>query len=122
MPAPLNRVLLYVKDIDAVAQFYTRHFGYVRQDDPDDRITELVPQTGGVRIMLHPAAKSGRTGQTQVKLVFDVADVTGFCDQTARDGLVWGPVHRADGYEFANAKDPAHNSISVSSRAFRKTD
>ncbi|MGO8388914.1 VOC family protein, partial [Rhizobium johnstonii] len=26
----------------------------------------------------------------------------------------------ADGYQFANAKDPCQNSISVSSRAFRK--
>ncbi|MFT3997212.1 MAG: hypothetical protein QM667_07380 [Asticcacaulis sp.] len=71
--------------------------------------------------MLHPAAKSQKSGQSLIKLTFDVADVEAFCRERAEAGLVFGPVHRADGYLFANARDPAQNPISVSSRAFRKT-
>ena len=69
--------------------------------------------------MVHPAAKGTKAGQVAVKLVFDVQDVGGFCADKAGKGLVFGVVHRADGYCFANAKDPCGNNIQVSSRAFR---
>jgi hypothetical protein len=36
-------------------------------------------------------------------------------------GIVFGPVHTADGYAFANAKDHSRISVSVSSRAFRSS-
>jgi hypothetical protein len=49
-----------------------------------------------------------------------VEDVEAFCRRCAEDGLEFGAIHKADGYQFANAKDPCQNSISVSSRAFRK--
>jgi hypothetical protein len=37
----------------------------------------------------------------------------------ANKGLKFGAIHQANGYQFANAKDPDHNSVSISSRAFR---
>ena len=33
-----------------------------------------------------------------------------------------GAIHQANGYQFANAKDPDKNSVSISSRAFRSGD
>jgi hypothetical protein len=87
-----------------------------------DRIIELVAQEGGSNLMIHQAAKGQRSGQSIVKLVFDVEDVEAFCSHCAKDGLEFGAIHKADGYLFANAKDPCQNSISVSSRAFRKTE
>jgi hypothetical protein len=51
--------------------------------------------------------------------VFAVEDVRAFCEASARTGLKFGAIHKADGYEFANVKDPAKNSICVSSRAYR---
>ena len=36
--------------------------------------------------------------------------------QREADGLKFGPVHTPGSFEFANAKDPAGNSISISSR------
>ena len=80
---------------------------------------ELVSPDGGASLMLHPAAKGMRQGQSSVKLVFDVADVAAFCEAARRDGLEFGPIHQADGYAFANARDPSQNPLSVSSRAFR---
>jgi hypothetical protein len=61
-----------------------------------------------------------KQGQALIKLVFDVEDVDGFCRASKDLGLEFGSIHHADGYSFANAKDPAQNSISVSSRAFVK--
>lgn len=69
--------------------------------------------------MIHPAGKAQKMGQSLVKMVFDVEDVAAFCARCAGEGLEFGPLHQADGYVFANAKDPCGNSISVSSRAFR---
>lgn len=117
--APLNRVVLYVRSVEDSAAFYERHFGFVARRDEGDRIVELEHPEGGVSLMLHPAAKGQRSGQSLVKLVFDVEDVAAFCAASASMGLVFGAIHQADGYQFANARDPSDNPISVSSRAFR---
>jgi predicted enzyme related to lactoylglutathione lyase len=121
MAAELGRIILYTKRLDAVAEFYCVHFGFTAHQRDGDRIVELVPQGGGARIMLHPLAAGRKEGQTLVKLVFDVKDVEDFCREAKARGLEFGAIHRADGYCFANAKDPAQNSVSVSSRAFAQT-
>ena len=103
-----------------MADFYFRHFFFVAEPDPDGRMINLIPSTGGARITLHPAGKSQRMGQVLVKLSFDARDVAGFKANAAKAGLNFGKIWQADGYDFANAKDPDGNSVQVSSRAFRK--
>jgi len=117
---PLNRLVIYARNVEETAQFYEKHFSFKATRLPGDRIVELVAQDGGANIMLHAAAKGQRSGQSIIKLVFDVEDVEAFCAQRAKAGLTFGPIHTSDGYLFANAKDPCQNSIQVSSRAFRK--
>lgn len=117
---PLNRLVIYARDIEATARFYEQHFGFKAARLPGDSIVELVAQDGGANIMLHQAAKGQKSGQSSIKLVFDVEDVEAFCRRCADNGLQFGALHKADGYLFANAKDPCQNPISVSSRAFRK--
>jgi predicted enzyme related to lactoylglutathione lyase len=118
---PLNRLVIYAANVEDTARFYEKHFDFKATGLPGDRIVELVAQDGGANIMLHQAAKGQRSGQSIVKLVFDVEDVEAFCMRCAENGLEFGAVHKADGYVFANAKDPCQNPISVSSRAFRKS-
>lgn len=120
MPPNLTRLVIYTHQTDAMVAFYSRNFGYTEQNDPADRIVELCPPGPGAILMLHPAAKGQKAGQALVKLVFDVADVAGFVTQSAARGLDFGALHQADGYVFANAKDPSGNSTSISSRAFRE--
>lgn len=120
MPLPLNRIVIYARDVETTVAFYEKHFGFDVLRLPGDRIVELVARGGGANIMVHAAAKSVKTGQVTVKLTFDVEDVSGFRAASAQNGLVFGPEHVADGYSYANAKDPNGNNISVSSRAFRK--
>ncbi|EIM96901.1 glyoxalase [Paraburkholderia hospita] len=119
MQASLNRILLYVRDVERACAFYQRYFGFTATRDNDDRIVELTSPHGGVILMIHPAAKGVKAGQATVKLVFDVEDVEAFKAHCATDGLVFGATHRTDGYSFANAKDPDGNSVSISSRGFR---
>ena len=102
-----------------MAAFYVRHFSFEAKPDNDGRMINLVPKEGGALITLHPAAKSQRMGQVLVKLVFDVRDVSDFKTDAGQQGPKFGAIWKADGYEFANAKDPDCNSISISSRAFR---
>lgn len=118
MTTPLGRIIIYTKKTDELVEFYCRHFGFNVHQHEGDRIVELSPQASGIKILLHPAAKSQKDGQSLVKLVFDVEDVETFCRDAKKRGLQFGPIHRADGYVYANAKDPSNNSVSVSSRAF----
>jgi len=118
MSIGLGRVLVYTRRIPEMMAFYTEHFGFEAVVAPGDRIVELRPQGAGASILLHPAAKGQREGQAAVKLVFDVENVAEFVRRTTRAGVAFGPIHEADGYRFANAKDPSGNSVSVSSRAF----
>lgn len=122
MVVALNRLILYARDVEATVAFYETHFGFQVLRLPGDRIVELVALRGGANIMVHAAARGVRTGQVTIKLVFDVEDVAGFCERSAGDGLMFSAAHPADGYSYANAKDPCGNTIQVSSRAFRKAD
>ena len=116
---PLGRLILYVRDVEATIRFYEKHFGFKPHRQEGDRIVELLAPEGGANLMIHPAAKAQKMGQALVKLVFDVEHVEAFRARCVEKGLEFGPVHQADGYIFANAKDPSGNSISISSRAFR---
>jgi len=117
--APLARIILYVKDVEHSAAFFALHFGFAVHQSPPDRLTELIPADGGARLLLHKAGKAQKLGQSAVKLVFDTEDVPGFCETAKSRGLLFGSPHQADGYQFANAKDPDGNSLQVSSRAYR---
>ncbi|MGB3315199.1 MAG: VOC family protein, partial [Albidovulum sp.] len=118
MTTPLGRIVIYTKKTAQMAEFYTKHFGFSISRAKGDRILELKPQAAGVSILLHPASVRQKEGQALVKLVFDVEDVVAFCEAARGKGLKFGKIHQADGYVFANAKDPAGNSVQVSSRAF----
>ena len=118
MRPPIHRLIIYTAKMDEMCDFYSRYFGFEVTRTEGDALVELRGAEGGLTLLLHPAAKGQRMGQALVKLVFDVADVPGFCATLVKKGLAMGKVHKGDGYVFANGKDPSGNSISVSSRAF----
>ena len=51
--------------------------------------------------------------------MFAVNDVTKFVNECTAAGLKFGVVHKAGSHEFANARDPAGNSIQISSRGLK---
>ena len=119
MKSPLNTILIYAKNMQATAEFYQKHFGFISTGEVVEGLIELKSQNGGVNILIHQAAKSVKLGQVGVKLMFDVEDIEQFKKEAATLGLKFGSTHQANGYSFANAKDPDKNSITISSRAFR---
>ena len=101
-----------------MAAFYMEHFEYIEEpgSTPGWRV---LTKGEGCTISIHQAAKGQKSGAA-IKIVFAVADVPKFIAERSKGGLKFGTVHQAEGYEFSNAKDPAGNSISVSSRAFKR--
>jgi catechol 2,3-dioxygenase-like lactoylglutathione lyase family enzyme len=112
------RVILYVKNMAKLADFYQRHFGFRPLPSKSDDWLELVSADGGCAIALHQASTAQKRGAA-MKLVFGIADVRSFIKTSAKAGLKFGPLHAAEGFEFSNAKDPAGNSIQISSRGFK---
>ncbi len=119
MNSPLGTVVIYARDMKKTAAFYSEHFGFKTTGETVEGLIELEAANGGAGILIHQAAKSVKLGQVGVKLSFHVPDVSAFAAAAAKSGLKFGAVHEANGYQFANAKDPDKNSVSISSRAFR---
>ena len=122
MNAQLGRLVIYTKRVSEMANFYCKYFGYEAHEQDGDRLIELRPALSGITLLLHPAGKGQKMGQALIKLVFDIQDVDQFCADATVQGLQFGPIHQADGYSFANTKDPSNNSVSVSSRAFASSE
>jgi len=114
-PLPLSRVILYVRDIQKVAAFYQKHFGLVPITSDEPGWLELASPSGGCTLALHQASTAQKRG-SEIKLVFGVDDVHAFKAERAAQGLKFGVVHDVRGIQFANARDPAGNSISISNR------
>lgn len=87
----------------------------------EEGLITLSPTSSGATLLIHQAAKSIKLGHAGLKLMFTVEDVEAYKAKSAALGLEFGSTHQAQGYCFANVKDPDGNSISISSRAFRAT-
>ncbi len=122
MSPALGSILIYARDMKRTADFYTRFFGYESSGEVVEGLITLTPPDGGAWIVIHQAAKSIKLGHVGIKIVFDVEDVDAFKVKSAVLGLEFGSTHAANGYSYANTKDPDKNSVAISSRAFRKQD
>ena len=119
MDVSLGTILIYARNMQKTAQFYSSFFDYCTSGETVEGLIELKPKKNGAVILIHQAAKSIKLGHAGLKLTFHVHDVAEFVAKSAASGLEFGPIHQANKYQFANSKDPDGNSISISSRAFR---
>ncbi len=118
MDAIFDSVTIYARDMQKTANFDRRFFGFVGSSNVVEGLILLTSPNGGAGITILQAAKSVKLGQVGVKLSFAVRDVEAFKLESERRGLKFGSTHLANGYSFANAKDPDKNSVSISSRAY----
>jgi predicted enzyme related to lactoylglutathione lyase len=116
----LNRIIVYAKNTRRTFEFYQKFFGFVCTGEVVEELIELTSPSSGANILINQAAKSLKLRQVGVRLMFDVQDVEGFKEKCAGQGLPFGSTHVANGYSFANTKDPDKNSVAISSRAYRK--
>jgi putative addiction module component (TIGR02574 family) len=118
-PPPITRIVLYVRELQKIADFYIRHFGFISVPRDDGDLIELASPSGGCGLVILQASKGHRIGQSCVKIVFDVEDIEHYKQACLKRGLKFGTTHHGKGYAFANARDPAKNLIQISSSAFR---
>jgi catechol 2,3-dioxygenase-like lactoylglutathione lyase family enzyme len=97
MAPVLNSLILYAPDMQRTAAFYQTYFGFATTGEVVEGLIELTAPEGGTTLLVHQAAK----------------------ENSARLGLEFGSTNQANGYAFANAKDPDGNSVCISSRAYR---
>ncbi len=121
MDAIFNSVVIYARNMQKTAEFYRKFFGFATTGQVVEGLIDLTAPNGGAHIRVHQAAKSVKLGQVGVKLSFAVRDVEAFKAKSKKLGLKFGVTHIANGYSFANAKDPDKNSVSISSREYRST-
>lgn len=114
--ATFSRIIMYVRDMPKVAAFYEQHFGFEVKPGGTGEDIRLTPSGGGCEVLLLQASKGHRTGQSIIKLVFDVEDVEAFKEERAKAGLKFGKTWKGEGYSFANARDPAKNLVQISER------
>ena len=111
----ISRIILFVKDVPRVADFYQKHFGLRPLDHSEAGWLELA--AGGCNLALHRATTTSRErGRSPAKIVFEVADVHAAKQSFAANGLKFGKVHEVNGFAFSNARDPEGNPIQISSR------
>lgn len=115
----LQTIIIYAKNVQRSAEFYQKYFGFIGDGQLVDGLIELNAPNQGASILIHQAARTIRTGHAGLKLMFDIEDIEGFKQHSATLGLNFGATHQANGYVFANTKDPDGNSIAISSRNFR---
>ncbi len=112
----ISRVILYVHRMPDVSAFYQTYFDFREAALDVIDVIQLISPAGGCAITLLQASKGQKSGQSLVKLVFDVPDIEAFKQTSAERGLYFGTTHHGVGYAFANARDPANNLIQISSR------
>jgi predicted enzyme related to lactoylglutathione lyase len=116
VPAPqITRIILYVKNIPQVAAFYQEFFQMIPLPGATTSWLELQSPSGGCTIALHRASVAQKSGAA-IKIVFGITDIATFKSSCEGKGLKFGAIHQVGTLRFANAKDPAGNSIQISNR------
>ena len=111
----LARVIIFVRDMPKVAEFYRDALGLEQKicsDDPKDW-QEFI--AGGMSIALH-LSDAPKPRRIATKIVFYSPDVKTTKQQLEARGAKLGRVLKTSEFEFCNGTDPEGNPFSVSSR------
>ncbi|MEO5958752.1 MAG: VOC family protein [Opitutaceae bacterium] len=116
MFAPITRIILYVKNVERVAEFYQRVFELKPVGPPEKGWIEL--GAGDCNLALHQAAKTADYRRAAAKISFGVKDVAAAKSQLEKRGLKLGKIHVTPNSTFCNGKDPEGNLLSIGNRGF----
>lgn len=123
MVTPLNRIIIFVGDVQKCARFYIDVFGFTAlpSDQPPTEWIEL--ETGGCRLAFHQARRSGGKVTTPTgssmhphKIVFFADDVTAARATAVARGAAMGKMHTFGSLTFCDGKDPEGHVFQISNR------
>jgi catechol 2,3-dioxygenase-like lactoylglutathione lyase family enzyme len=122
MKAELSRIILFVDDIETMAEFYEGVLGLDRLPDGSDDFVCLSAGSGQVCLHSLPAEYRSNGGDypkredTYVKFVFYAADVEKDRDYLIEKGVRMNEVARYGAIQLCDGADPEGNVFQISSR------
>lgn len=124
MAVPLNRVIIFVGDVQKCARFYRDVFGFGDVPSGEPGSAEWVElETGGCRLAFHKARGSagpidGPTGGAgnPHKIVFYATDVAATRAELQSRGAEMGKVHTFGNVVMCDGRDPEGHVFRISNR------
>jgi predicted enzyme related to lactoylglutathione lyase len=124
MLAPLNRVIIFVGDVQKCAHFFTDVFGFKRlpSDHPSTEWIEL--DTGGCRLAFHkahgpdgPIDSPTGSPMNPHKIVFHAEDVEAVRATAVARGAAMGDIRKFGSVVFCDGQDPEGHVFQISNHA-----
>lgn len=114
MRLEMKRVILFVRDIEAVGAFYQNQLGLPVKDKPSEP-GWLELDTGACTLALHSGGETNESPRSP-KIVFASTDVDLTRSELISRGARVAPVRTFGGLEFCEGKDPEGNLFQISNR------
>jgi len=114
MKLSANRIILFVKDPQGVADFYVEKIGLkIVESTEDGKWIDL--DAGGVRIGLHHGGKLNKSSSSP-KIVFYSKDVSATAEKLVANGAKMGSIKKFGSLRFCEGQDPEGNRFQISNR------
>ena len=123
MNTPLNRIIIFVGDLQKCAKFYTDVFGFtaLASDHPSDQWVEL--ETGGCRLALHkahgpdgPIDSPTGSATNPHKICLYAEDVEAARAAVVARGAAMGDVKKFGTLVLCDGRDPEGHVFQLSNR------
>jgi len=114
MQLEMKRIILFVRDMDAMAAFYQNQLGLAVRDKPHEP-GWLELDTGACTLALHSGGEPNEARRSP-KIVFASTDVAATRNELVKQGARVAPIRTFGGFEFCEGKDPEGNLFQVSNR------
>ena len=114
MRLEIKRVILFVRDLDAVGAFYRDQLGLPVKEKPNEP-GWLELDAGTCTLALHSGGEPNQARRPP-KIVFASKDVGLTRSELIKRGVRLTPVRAFEGLEFCDGKDPEGNLFQISNR------
>ena len=122
-PMPLNRVIVFVANVQKCAQFYADVFGFskLKSDQPPTEWIEL--ETGGCRLAFHkargpkgPINTPTGSAASPHKIVFYARNVEAAREKLVARGATMGNALKCGKLVLCDGRDPEGHAFQISNR------
>jgi predicted enzyme related to lactoylglutathione lyase len=123
MATPLNRIIIFVGDVEKCAAFYRDAFGFVALPGNESPSEWIELDTGGCRLAFHKARGPGGPIESPTggpnnphKIVFQADDVAAERAKLVSRGVTMGKVHQFGSLTLCDGRDPEGHVFQLSNR------
>lgn len=110
----LSRVIIFTRDVDRLAKFYSLHFGLEPVGEANDEWTEL--SAGACNLAFHRTAEKTDGSDKGIKFVFAADDVAAEKTKLEGVGIKMTKIFTFGNIEMCDGQDPDGNRFQISSR------